>query len=121
MTELFRRVRYLLNRRRLERELSEEMAAHREMMTDSAFGSQLRLMESSREIWGWGWLDHLFQDLHYGLRILRRSPGFSLTAVLVLALGIGVNLTAFRLLLLETAPTVRDPDTLVDRKSTRLN
>ena len=41
MTELFRRVRYLLNRRRLERELSEEMAAHREMMAASAFGSQL--------------------------------------------------------------------------------
>src|ERR1035441_334265 len=114
MTELFRRVRYLLNRRRLERELSEEMAAHREMMAASAFGSQLRLMESSREIWGWGWLDHLFQDLHYGLRLLRRSPGCSLTAVLVLALGIGVNLTAFRLLLLETAPTVRDPDRLVE-------
>ncbi len=120
MIELLRRARYLINRRRLERELSDEMAAHREMMgaenatANPAFGSQLRLMEASREVWGWCWLDRLFQDLHYGLRLLRRSPGFSLTAVLVLALGIGVNLTAFRLLLLETAPNVRDPDSLVE-------
>jgi predicted permease len=120
MTELFRRVRYLLNRRRLERELSDEMAAHREMMAEEkstanfAFGSQLRLIEYSREVWGWCWLDRLFQDLHFGLRLLRRSPGFSLTAVLVLSLGIGVNLTAFRLLLVETAPTARDPNSLVE-------
>jgi predicted permease len=120
MTELFRRIQYLLNRRRLERELSEEMAGHREMMTeaksdvDPVFGSQLRLIESSREVWGWCWLDRLFQDLRYGLRLLWKSPGFALTAVLILALGIGVNLTAFRLLLLETTPTVRDPDSLVE-------
>lgn len=120
MREILRRLHYLFNRRRLERELSDEMAAHREMMAEeksipgAAFGSQLRLMESSREVWGWYWLDRLFQDVHYGLRVLVRSPGFSLTALLVLALGIGVNLTAFRLLLLETAPTVRDPDTLVE-------
>ena len=41
-------------------------------------------------------------------------PAFSLTAVFVLALGIGVNLTAFRLLLFETAPNVRNPDSLVE-------
>jgi predicted permease len=120
MTELLRRLHYLINRRRLERELSDEMAAHREMMAADessagpAFGSELRLIESSREVWGWCWLDRLFQDVHYGLRVLTRSPGFTITAVLVLALGIGVNLTAFRLLLLETAPTVRDPDSLVE-------
>jgi len=120
MIELLRRLRYLVDRRRLERELSDEMAAHREMMAEEnatanpTFGNQLRLMESALEVWGWCWLDRLFQDLHYGLRLLRRSPGFSLTAVLVLALGIGVNLTAFRLLLLETTPNVRDPDSLVE-------
>ena len=119
MTELFRCIRYLLNRRRLERELSDEMAAHREMMAEvetgvnPAFGREMRLIESSREVWGWCWLDRLFQDLRYGVRVLRRSPAFSLTATLILALGIGVNLTAFRLVLLEITPTVRDPDTLV--------
>ena len=59
MTELLRRLHYLINRRRLERELSEEMAGHRKMMAAEksiggpAFGSQLRLIESSREVWGW--------------------------------------------------------------------
>ncbi len=120
MTELFRRIRYLLQRRRMERELWEEMDVHREMIAeaesgaDPSFGSPLRLMESSREIWGWSWLDRLFQDLRYALRLLRRSPGFTLTAVLILALGMGVNLTAFRMLLLRTTPAVRDPDSLVE-------
>ena len=119
MTDLFRRISWLLNRRRAERELAEEMDAH---LAESeaagrrnpAFGSTLRHLESTREVWGWTWIDRLFQDLSYALRILRQSPSFALTALLVLALGVGVNLTAFRLLLLEITPTVRDPDTLVE-------
>jgi len=119
MTELFRRIFWLLNRRRAERELAEEMDAHRaESEADGrrnpAFGSTLRHFESTREVWGWTWIDRLFQDLSYALRLLRKSPSFVLTALLVLALGVGVNLTAFRLLLLEITPTVRDPDTLVE-------
>jgi predicted permease len=119
MTELFRRISWLLNRRRAERELAEEMDAHlAESEADGrrnpAFGSTLRHLESTREVWGWTWIDRLFQDLSYALRLLRKSPSFTLTALLVLALGVGVNLTAFRLLLLEITPTVRDPDTLVE-------
>jgi macrolide transport system ATP-binding/permease protein len=116
MNEFFRRVRYLLNRRRVERELAEEMAAHREMMAAehrANFGSPLELQETVREVWGWTWLDRLLQDLHYGFRGLRRSPGFTFTAALVLALGIGVNLTAFRVFLIRMTPPERDPDTLV--------
>ena len=97
MRDLRRRIWYLWNRRRLER----EMAYHRELTpADSRdFGSELRLREDARETWGWAWLDRLRQDLLYGIRVLRNSPGFRVTAKLVLALGIGVPLTAFRAVL----------------------
>ena len=119
MTELYRRILWLLNRHRAERELAEEMDAHRaESEADGhrnpAFGSTLRHLETTREIWGWAWIDRLLQDLRYALRILRKSPSFTLTALLVIAIGVGVNLTAFRLLLLEITPDVRAPDTLVE-------
>ncbi len=116
--ELLRRIWYLLNRRRIERDLAEEMAVHREMMeaeSRPAFGSMLRLREEARDVWGWAWLDALVQDLTYGARVLRRSPGFTLTAVAVLAIGIVVNLTAFQmfnLFVLRPLP-VRDPATIV--------
>jgi len=117
MKELLRRLGYLLNRRRLEREMADEMAYHRELMQPrplADFGSELRLREDTREIWGWTWLDRLRQDLCYGARVLRNSPGFTLTAMLVLSLGIGVPLTAFRVLLsdLQGGP-MPDPATLV--------
>src|SRR5437660_11629691 len=117
MKELLRRIGYLWNRRRLEREMADEMAYHRELMPPDRrtdFGSELRLREDTREIWGWAWLDRLQQDLSYGARTLRNSPGFTLTAVLVLALGIGVPLTVFRAALsdLQGGP-LPDPETLV--------
>ena len=68
MTELFRRILWLLNRHRAERELAEEMDAHlAESEADGrrnlAFGSTLRHLESTREVWGWTWIDRLLQDL----------------------------------------------------------
>jgi predicted permease len=111
--ELLRRIWYLLNRRRAEREMENEMAFHREM-AGRRIGSELRLREDAREVWGWTWLDRLGQDLIYGARVLRRSPGFTLTAVLVLGLGIGVTLSAVRIVLHELHPSkAPDPETLL--------
>lgn len=118
MKELFRQIYYLLHRRRLDAELQSEMAFHREMSARSGrknFGNPQLLRERAGEAWGWTWLDRLLQDLRYGLRILRRSPGFTCMAVLVLAIGIGINVTAFSLfdiIALKPLP-VRDADRIV--------
>jgi hypothetical protein len=118
MGELWRRIVYLLNRRRLDAELEADMAFHREMAAKAGcnnFGNVLRMRELSREAWGWTWLDHLLQDLHFGARILIAAPRFTFTVVLVLAIGIGVNVSAFSLfdmVALKPLP-VRDPASLV--------
>lgn len=117
MMELLRRLSYLWNRRRLEREMAEEMAYHRELMPPDSrtnFGDELRLREAAREIWGWTWLDRLHQDLTYGVRVLRNAPGFTLTAMFVLVMGMGVPLSAFRVMMTELhGGSAPDPDSLV--------
>ncbi|MBZ5499055.1 MAG: ADOP family duplicated permease [Acidobacteriia bacterium] len=117
MRELLRRVYYLIRRHKFDHELEAEMKAHRDSMAyeeRANFGNILRLREDAREAWGWMWIDRLGQDLSYGVRMLRKFPGFTLSAVCVLALGMGVNIGAFHLLnavYLKPLP-VRDPDTI---------
>jgi predicted permease len=97
--EWLRRIRYLINRRQLEKELRDEMEAHREAMGEPRhFGNTLQLREESSDAWGWKWLDNLAHDLRYACRTLRLSPGFALSASLILSLGIGGNLAAFQFL-----------------------
>jgi hypothetical protein len=114
--EIWRRIWYRLNRTRFERELQDEIAAHREAMGDPRkFGNLLRLREQSRDAWGWGAVDRLGEDVRDAVRVLRRTPVFSLAAALILSAGIGLNLTFFHLLnvTMLRAPAVMDPDTLV--------
>ena len=93
--EWFRRLQYLLNRRRVDAALTQEMEAHRaEMGRPAAFGNVQRLREEAHDVWGWNWLDHLVRDLRYGARALRRTPGFAIGAVLSLALGFALAATA---------------------------
>ena len=86
----------------LEQQIAENVAAG--MSAEEArraalrsFGNPVALREQARESWSWNGLESLLRDVRIGTRTLLRSPGFAMTAILVMALGIGANVALFTL------------------------
>src|SRR5258708_5625666 len=95
-----------------ERGISQEEARYAALR---AFGNPTLIREQTLAIWSWNWLESLARDLRFSLRALRRTPGFSVIAILVMALGFGANVALFtvvRGVLLKPLP-FDDPDRLV--------
>ncbi len=126
------RIKALIKRRQLDRDLEEELSFHLSLRearhaesgvaagdaqaeARREFGNVTVFKEACRDMWTFGSLENLWQDLRFAIRTFRKEPGFTAMAILSLGLGIGANSAVFTLtnvLLLKAIP-VQDPRHLV--------
>jgi predicted permease len=126
-------IQTIFRRRRIYNDLSEEIRLHLEERTEDlmrqgmsrkdaeqaarrAFGNRTVLEERSREVWQWPTLESISADLRYAMRQLSNSPGFAITVILSLTLGLGATTTIFTFVnaLLLRPPAITDGGRLVE-------
>src|SRR5579864_5702960 len=116
LTDILYRLRALCRRHAVDVEMDDELRFHFEREVEKhmrsgltreqatyrtrlEFGGFEQVKEECRQARGVYWIETTLQDVRYGLRALRKSPGFAVTAILTLALGIGASTWVFNLLL----------------------
>jgi predicted permease len=132
LRELWLRVCWLAGRSRFHSERADEMQFHVESRAEELeqdgvprdeaitrarreFGSRLKAAEDTSGAWQVRWLEDIFSDLRYAGRAFRRNPGFALTVIFCLALGIGANTTIFSITtsFLFSQPSCRDSASMI--------
>jgi predicted permease len=136
-TRVRNKLRYLVRGSRIDADLARELDFHRDMLVEDQerlgyshstamlnarrkMGNTTLMTEHSRDAWIVAWLDTLARDVRYSLRSFARNPGFTVVALLTLALGIGANTAIFRLVdavMLRALPVQRPDELLAIRGS----